>query len=114
MKSWRRPVLVLRGGADYDLTFTLYTDYDNTVPIKSFTSGTAGTSGTPLVWNSGLWDVNVWAADSGQAQEVVKADRLGRAIAVSLLVQGPNALATAARWGVNSITWKYIPKRIRS
>lgn len=114
VKSWRRPVLVLRGGIDYDLSFTLYTDYDNTVPVKSFTSGTAGTTGSPLVWDSGLWDVNVWGADSGQAQEVVKADRLGRAIAVSLLVQGPNTLATAARWGVNSITWKYIPKRIRS
>lgn len=114
VKSWRRPVLVLTNEDNYTLNFTTYGDYNTTEPLGTFTKTVASGAASWLFWDIDNWDERNWATVSGVPQQIAKGARLGRATAVSLLVEGPSTAADAAAWGVNAITWKYIPKRIRS
>ena len=112
VKSWRRPVFVFRKDSDYKLTCSSYRDYDYTNAGTTFELVSDQGNGTNLVWGSGLWDVNTWALGDGLPQGIGRGSRLGRATAVSLKIAGPTD--ASVKWGVNSITWKYIPKRVRS
>jgi hypothetical protein len=112
VKSWRRPVFVYRKDEDYQLTCTTYRDYDNTNVGGTFYLNSTTNSGTALVWDVGKWDEKQWALGVGLPQGITRGSRLGRATAVALKIVGPTT--TTVKWGVNSITWKYIPKRVRS
>ena len=113
-KSWRRPVFVFNNEDNYTLNFTTFGDYNTTEPLGTFTKTVSSGSSSWLVWDEDDWDEANWATTAGTPQQIAKGARLGRATAVSLLVEGPPDLEHAAMWGVNAITWKYIPKRIRS
>lgn len=112
VKSWRRPVFVFGRDVDYDLSCTSYRDYDYTNAGTTFVLTSDTGAGTALIWNSGKWDEKVWALGDGLPQGIDRGSRLGRATAISLKILGPTT--TSAKWNVNSITWKYIPKRVRS
>jgi len=112
VKSWRRPVFVFRRDADYQLSCTSYRDYDYTnVGTTFFLTSDTGAA-TALIWDVGDWDEGTWVLGDGLPQGIERGSRLGRATAVSLKIAGPTA--ASVKWGINSITWKYIPKRVRS
>lgn len=112
VKSWRRPVFVFRRDLDYTLTCTGYRDYDYTNVGPTFTLTSDQGNGTVLVWDVGQWDQETWDLGEGLPQGIGRGSRLGRATAVSMKIAGPTD--ASVKWGVNSITWKYIPKRVRS
>jgi hypothetical protein len=112
VKSWRRPVFVMRRDVDYQLSCTGFRDYDYTNVGGTFFLTSSTGNGTDLVWDVGLWNVGSWVYGEGLPQGIERGSRLGRATAVSLQIAGPTT--TSVRWGINSITWKYIPKRVRS
>jgi hypothetical protein len=112
VKSWRRPVFVFRRDVDYQLSCTSYRDYDYTNVGSTFFLTSDTGAGTALVWDVGDWDEGTWVLGDGLPQGIERGSRLGRATAVSLKIAGPTT--ASVKWGINSITWKYIPKRVRS
>ena len=125
VKAWRRPVFVFRTKDPYTLFCQGYRDYDNTVAGSPFSVVSNPVGSNTLTWDpagadtdADKWSTDaapyLWAADVGTPLTIQKGARLGRAVAVCLKVTGPSSAANAARWSVDSITWKYVPKRIRS
>lgn len=115
LKAWRRPVFVCRADVDFTLNCQGYRDYDDSLLAGSpFTiSSAVGLSGA--VWDTSLWDDgSAWATNGNRREVVRKGARLGRAAAVCLVVEGLRTFGGQTPWAVDSITWKYIPKRIRS
>lgn len=114
VKSWRRPVVVMVNEDTYTMRLTAYTDYSMQSPKWTSPLTVGAASSGSMVWGTDAWGSGTWGAPEGWAMRIVKAPRIGRATAVSLAFEGPKTTTGEAIWGVSAITWKYIPKRIRS
>jgi hypothetical protein len=87
----------------------VFRDYEPTVETKWFTSTiTAESEG--MLWGTGVWGTDLWGATDTGAQTIDRGGLLGRARAISLKFTGPTP---SKRWSVNSIGFKYIPRRVR-
>lgn len=114
VKAWRRPVFVCRADVDFTLSCQGYRDYDDSLPAGSPFTISSVAAAVGGVWDSALWDQASWATDGNRREIVQKGARLGRATSVCLVIEGPQTFGGQTPWTVDSITWKYIPKRIRS
>ena len=110
VKTWGRPVVVLDNAEQGTLTCELYRDYDSTTAVRTFPVVATGQAGSSFEWGDN-WGVGFWSAPFGPQLKIVKGGRLGRATSVSLKIKGS---FENTYWAVNSIVWKYIPKRVRS
>lgn len=116
VKRWRRPLIILKGGIATTIQIDLWRDYDQSNIKRTAFLQTTATAGV-LVWDDGShaagmkWNNNVWAGGDTNVEDVLKSAILGRAQSVRLRFTGPNA--PSARWQVDGITFKYIPRRIR-
>jgi hypothetical protein len=118
-KRWKRPEFtVRRSTAGGQVRVDVYRNYDPATLLRtSFISLAPGTV-NPLTWDTGahnsnmVWDTTTWAADSDNSELVVKGATLGRARAVQLKLSGPTSPITD--WTVDSIVFKYIPRRVRA
>lgn len=115
-KMFRRPTVIAKQpDSATDLTIDVYHDYEEENRKRSFTLSLAGTS-INLVWGTGQWrsvDSSLLGASSwgaGSAGGFIKDTKgLGLCKAVQLKISGEIGKA----WGVNSITWKFSPRRVR-
>ena len=100
-KFWRRPELILRQFSQpTTVNVDVYHDWDKTIVDRQFSiSLEAHEAGG----GSGSWV----APDLGS--DLVKGNNLGLANSVQLKIAG-----TGTRWGVNGITYKYNPRRVRA
>ena len=110
VKTWGRPVVVLDNAEQGTLTCEVYRDYDSTTAVRTFPIVATGQAGESFLWGDD-WGVGDWSAPAGAQLKIVKGGRLGRATSVSLKIKGS---FENTYWAVNSIVWKYIPKRVRS
>lgn len=116
IKRWRRPLIILKGGIATTIQIDLWRDYDASQIKRTAYLSTTATSGV-LVWDDGShaatmkWDNNVWGGNDTVVEEVLKTAILGRARSVRLKFTGPNN--PSARWQIDGIIFKYIPRRIR-
>ena len=100
-KFWRRPEFLVRQlGESTSLTVEVYHDWDRSVDARTFTVDFVGGD------VSGGYESWVYP-DLGS--DLVKGDNLGLANAVQLKITGP----ANKPWAVNSITYKYNPRRSR-
>lgn len=115
-KMWRSPAFVThQPDADESLTVEVYHDWEEAAPRRTWQLNiTAPPAG--LAWaatavepdaNAG-WNEASWGGGAAGAQ-YERGRNLGLARAVQLRISGPGG----ADWGVNSISFKYIPRRIR-
>lgn len=108
-KRWRRPEFVIDGDVDATLTVKAWKNFDPTQLSRQFTiSAVAPPAG--FVWGTSLWGSAVWTTSVSGAQDIVRGTGLGVSRSVQLQISGP---ATSKRWSVNSIGWKFVPRRIR-
>ena len=111
VKSWGRPVVTMGNLEDAELHFDIYKNYDS-INSTGFFDLTSDVSGSDvLTWDTGVWGVDAWSRPVGQALGIKKGRRIGRATAVALKVKCSQQFKP---WSVDSIVWKYIPKRVRS
>jgi hypothetical protein len=114
-KAWRRPVFVCRADEPFTLECQGFRDYDDALPAGSAFQIAVAPTAAGGEWDASLWDGgDAWVANGNRRETIVKGARLGRAVSVCVKIEGPKTLADQAPWAVDSITWKYIPKRIRS
>lgn len=139
-KRWKRPQIVLKGGTSADIFVKVYRDWDPTYFTRTFNIDTEAdgpavavpiVDGTGTVvdgtgWDTAQWNVAQWgrsgrsddagtlpdhgSADALLRNELHRGSPLGTAYAIALEFIGPTNEAT---WGVDSLTFKFKPKRIR-
>lgn len=139
-KRWKRPQIVLKGGTSANVYVKVYKDYDPTHFVRQFTVDTTADGAdiaVPVIdtetgivtgsgWDSALWDTATWGrgttggggtipdrggAESLRRNEIHRGSPLGTAKAIALEFIGPT---TEAAWGVDSLTFKYKPRKVRS
>lgn len=111
-KRWKRPEIVVAADMNATVRCSKMVDYDSTVSRTiGYFSSTAGTTG--MVWDEEDWDDGVWGgADGGTKNEIERLSPLGSARAVALRFDGP-ADGTNS-WGVDALTLKWYPRKVRS
>ncbi len=109
IKRWKRPDLVFDADHTAQLRVGVYRDYEPTVETKWF-NATITSESSGMLWGSGTWGTSLWGASGVGAQVIDRGGLLGRARAISLKFTGPTP---SARWSVNSVNFKYIPRRVR-
>ena len=115
-KMFRRPTLVAKQvDSNTDIVVDVYHDYEEENRKRTFTLSLVGSS-TSLVWRlaslsplaSSQWGTGIWGL--GSAGGVIEDSKaLGLCKAVQLKLTGESG----KEWGVNSITWKFSPRRVR-
>ena len=108
-KMFRRPDFVVKQ-ADTErlINIKVYHNYEEALgnERKSFNL-TLPASGRGMKWGSGQWGVDRWGVIAEGAQ-LMRGSNLGLARSVQLLFTGPSGLA----WGIDSIAYKYNPRKI--
>lgn len=117
-KMWRRPDFVVKQtSVDTTLTLSVYHDWEEAIVSRSFQITLEG-SADALSWNAvsgsepdGIdgWGQADWGEEaSGSAFN--KGKNLGLARSIQLRINGPGGKP----WGVNSITYKFNPRKVRA
>lgn len=109
-KRWKRPQIVLRGGTDGTVLVEGYKNYDATIPTRHFSLQTTAEAAAGA-WGTAVWDTDVWGRDIGVQSELERGSQLGNAFSVALKFYGP---ATNVDWGIDAITMKFIPRKVRN
>lgn len=106
-KMFRRPdVVVKQADIPSNLNFDIYVDYEESVKTKSYSIN------VPVVSSGMIWGVSYWGvAKWGQANlgsQIVN----GRSIGLAKSVQVEFSGTPGVRWGINSFTLKYNPRKV--
>ena len=115
-KMFRRPTIVAKQpDSATSLTIDVYHDFEEENRKRTFTLSLPAAS-TNLVWNTGQWrsaSNSLLAASSwgqGSAGGFIKDSKgLGLCKCVQLKITGESG----KEWGINSVTWKFSPRRVR-
>lgn len=109
-KMWRRPDFVLKQESTArDLDIRIYHDYEESaVGQKRQFDINIPSSGSSSLWGSMMWGVNSWGTPN-EGSFVKSGQNLGLARAVQLEIVGPQGLA----WGLDSMTLKFNPRRVK-
>lgn len=109
-KRWKRPMFAIRGGTAGEITVQGFKNYDITVPTRNFTLvSTADASAG--VWDTSTWDNATYGRDVGVRNQLERGSQLGNAYSVALRFEGP---ADNVDWGIDAITLKFIPRKVRN
>jgi hypothetical protein len=112
IKRWKHPIFVCDSNDDQVLPCEVFRDYDFTSAVKTFDLTITGPP-SPATWGSATWGAFTWASDTTTgAQTILKGSSLGRGTAIALKINGPST--GDQDWSVNSVTFKYIPRRVRN
>ena len=116
-KMWRRPDFVVKQtSVATDLTLRVYHDWEEAIIARTYVVS-LDASGDALIWNAPAtepdavdgWNEAAWGESAtGSALAIGKS--LGLARSVQLNIQGEGGKP----WGVNSITYKYNPRKVRA
>jgi len=114
-KRWKRPVVVMRAGADQKTVVKVFRDYDPTRVFKQFEFITSADAETG-VWDDPAteWDDEQWAAEQSLGGEKAIALRgvpLSGGIARALKFENNTK---GQDWRVHGLIMKWIPRRIRN
>jgi len=109
-KMWRRPDFVLRQEPSARvLDFRVYHDYEESaVGQKRQFDVLIPSSGTNARWGEFDWGANTWGTPN-EGSFVKSGSNLGLARAVQLEIVGQPGLS----WGMDSMTLKYNPRRVK-
>lgn len=114
-KRWKRPVVVLRAGADQKTLVKVLRDYDPTRVFKQFELFTFADAETG-VWDDPAteWDDEQWAAEDvlgGEKSVALRGAPLSGGIARSLRFENTTQ---GQDWRIHGLIMKWIPRRIRN
>jgi hypothetical protein len=116
-KMWRRPDFVAKQtSVDTTLELDVYHDWEESVVARSFQISLEGSS-SALIWAAagvepdGIdgWNEAAWG-ESASGAVFVKGSNLGLARSIQLKISSNGGKP----WGVNSITYKFNPRKVRA
>lgn len=111
-KRWKSPEFVLAPGANEAVRVKVeaFVDFDPYTAQRTFTLTTSMDGGT-FTFGSGAIGTSVLHRITTRRAQLLKGQALGTARAISLKLNGPS---TSKAWGLNQVSAKYIPKKVRS
>ena len=117
-KRWRKPWMVLRGTSSERIQIEVFEDYDGSERTKQWTEQISR-AGNGAAWDAFQWPVepHVSSEDTpkwgkrGKSHTIERGSPLGLARSISLRFHGPTE--SDAEWGLDNITFTYVPKRLR-
>lgn len=110
-KMFRRPSLVVKQTqAASQLTVVVYGNYEEAEDgeLKQYTVDVPA-SGSGMLWGYALWGSATWGAANPGSQVVN-----GRSIGLAKSIQIEFVGSPAQKWGVNSFTLKYNPRKVKA
>lgn len=110
-KMWRRPDFVLKQESiATQLDVRVFHDYEESVTgqKRQFDVDVAATAGGAL-WGTALWGSAIWGTGN-EGSFVSTGSNLGLARAIQLEIVGE----IGKSWGIDSMTFKYNPRRVRA
>lgn len=108
-KMFRRPDFVVKQvDTARSINVKVYHNYEEALgnERKSFNIQLPA-SADGMLWGTGLWGVDYWGVVAEGAQ-VLRGSNLGLARAVQLVLTGPSGQS----WGIDSIAYKYNPRKV--
>ncbi len=110
-KRWRRPNITVAANDSALLEVDVYHNYIESTPAKRLSlTVESNTSGSSLVWDSGVWG-DVWdSADGVVNYEFGRLPALGRSNAIQLRFEMKNH---SSKWWVDSFTIPFLEKTYR-
>lgn len=108
-KMFRRPDLVVKqSSVDSEISVRVYRDYEEAEgsEIREY-SVLIPASSSGALWGSFLWGSASWGSANAGSQ-LVKGRNMGLARSVQVEFEGP----LAKKWGINSCTLKYSPRKV--
>lgn len=106
-KMFRRPdVVVKQAEIASQLNMDIYADYEESVKTKSY-SITVPLIGSGMIWGISRWGEAKWGAANLGSQIVT-----GRSIGLAKSIQVEFSGTAGVKWGLNSFTLKYNPRRV--
>jgi hypothetical protein len=106
-KMWRRPdVVIKQAQTDSTLTFDIYADYEESTTTKSYAVEIPN-AGSGMLWGVSKWAEASWGA-SNYGSQIVNGRSIGLAKAIQVEFSG----SVGAKWGINSLTMKYNPRKV--
>ena len=106
-KMWRRPdVVIKQAQTDSTLTFDIFSDYEESTTTKSY-SIEIPNAGSGMLWGVSKWAEAAWGA-SNYGSQIVNGRSIGLAKAIQVEFSG----SAGAKWGINSLTMKYNPRKV--
>jgi hypothetical protein len=106
-KMFRRPDFVVKESQDsQEITVSAYHDFDETNSKREFVISQPSVVG--MQWGVGLWGTGVWGSQA-QSSQIATGRNLGLAKTIQLKFDGPKG----KEWGINSIGYKFVPKRVK-
>lgn len=110
-KRWKRPLLVMRSKDAAIVSVQAYRDYDIRHSIRNYT---ITVQGSPAGYKWGItpdyfWGSGLWTSKAALSNELIKGSSMGSAKAISLKFNGPS---NKVDWGMDEVTFKYIPKAV--
>lgn len=112
-KRWKRPIVIMRGGATQTTVVDVLSDYNPTKVDKTFQLFTLQ-NGTEGQWDVSDWDDAVWAAEvtlGGERSVILRGAPLGTGTAKALRFKNT---VLGQDWRVHGLTMKWISKRLRN
>lgn len=114
-KRWKRPQFVLKSGINATILVDGFMNYNGATVRRHFSIAANGYSDV-LQWGptggaENFWGSNLWAPSGDQLNQIEQGSPLGTARSVALRFNGP---LENVDWGVNQISFRYIPRKIRN
>ncbi len=118
-KRWRHPDFALRPNSNAPILVEVRKDYDPSVVYRTFQL-TPGVTAMGAKWDDGtgtvggLWDDGSgtvggeWSLLPVNAEGIVRGGSMGSARSVQLSLYAP----AGQTWGIDEITFRYVPKRV--
>jgi hypothetical protein len=112
-KRWKRPVMLMRGGAEQRTIVEVLTDFDPSHVTKTFDVFTT-LDGTEGVWDVDNWDNATWAFETTLGADravLVKGAPLSGGVAKALRFTNT---VIGQDWRIYGLMMKWVPRQIRN
>lgn len=106
-KMFRRPdVVVKQADVSSSLNVDVYSDYEESVKTKAY-SVSVPVVGSAMIWGTSVWGTATWGGANVGAQIIN-----GRSIGLAKSIQVEFSATAGVKWGINSFTLKYNPRKV--
>ena len=107
-KMFRRPdVVIKQAELASNLTLDIYADYEESIKVKSYSVEVPLVT-TGMVWGNSLWGGTSRWGGTNLGSQIVNGRSIGLAKSIQIEFSG----TPGVRWGINSFTLKYNPRKV--
>jgi hypothetical protein len=117
-KRFKRPELVIRADTGLFGALQVFKDFNQFQASKEVVFQT-DPQGNAMLWDTGIWDTDAWGTGGEVSNRIRRFGALGGGRSVALRLRVPDVARVAPYdvipdWSINSISFKYYTRKLRS